>query len=75
MALDEAITNGMADMAIKKVTDTATDLFSFLNPAPCANTERFIDGKVSPCQNAATLVCSSCRLVQVSIVLYCGSYT
>lgn len=65
MANDEAITNGMADMEIDKATDTAIDMSSFLNPALCANIERVVDGKVSPCQNTANQVCGSCNLVQV----------
>lgn len=69
MATDEAVPNNMADMAMDKTTDTATDMSPFFSPALCANTERVVDGKVSPCQNAATLVCSSCKLVQVSLVL------
>ncbi|KAF2797239.1 hypothetical protein K505DRAFT_358599 [Melanomma pulvis-pyrius CBS 109.77] len=36
----------------------AAGIPSFLNPALCANTERVIDGRISPCQNSATNYCS-----------------
>jgi hypothetical protein len=63
--------NGTAtDTANGSATETATDMSPFLNPALCANTDRVVDGKVSPCRNAATLVCTSCKLVQVSLVLW-----
>lgn len=63
MATDEAITNGMVDLAIDQTTDTATDMSSFLNPALCANIERVVNGKVSPCQNTANQVCGYCNMV------------
>ncbi|KAF4626516.1 hypothetical protein G7Y89_g11646 [Cudoniella acicularis] len=40
---------------------------SLLIQVPCANTERFVEGKRSPCLNSAGNACSRCHLVQ-----YCG---
>ncbi|KAF2704138.1 hypothetical protein K504DRAFT_442126 [Pleomassaria siparia CBS 279.74] len=42
----------------------AVDMSSFLNPALCANIERIVDGKISPCQKHAGDICSSCSIVQ-----------
>jgi hypothetical protein len=51
------------------VPSVQPDNATFLNPALCANTEQNADGKESPCQNTANLVCRSCKLVQVCYLL------
>lgn len=49
------------------VPSVQPDNAAFLNPALCANTntERKADSKEPPCQNTASLVCGSCKVVQV----------
>ena len=58
-----------ASLNMGPVPSVQPDNATFLNPALCANTEQNADGKESSCQNTASLVCRSCKLVQVCCLL------
>ncbi|KAF2641386.1 hypothetical protein P280DRAFT_517590 [Massarina eburnea CBS 473.64] len=45
-------------------TDLATKMVPFLNPPLCANSERVVNGELSPCTKSTTQTCNHCHLVQ-----------
>ncbi|CAA9965929.1 DUF4470 multi-domain protein [Pyrenophora teres f. maculata] len=47
-----------------KMVPNTPDLSEFFNPHLCANTDRMVNGRISPCKQKATMVCSKCYLVQ-----------
>lgn len=62
--------NDMTDLDFNATMASGeSDLSAFLYPSLCANTEREVDGEISPCEQKAKTVCSSCYIVQVSLSL------